>query len=153
MALGFGKLHINAVKKLEKTGSFKKLSHVLSCLSLYRQERPAKMSKLSEGIPIPTLKYFAYSGTFSYKLSPFGRTLEPSIPHSLSVTIGTAKNGHFRFSALEFSEAKLEINDCLVDPYLTPAPGAAVIVLLQRGAKGNILHHIFRKRLDHTFLL
>ena len=72
-------------------------------------------------------------------LSPFGRTFNPGVFHGLPVTIGTTKNRHFHFSSLEFSKAELEINDRFVDPHLTPAPGTAVVVLLRRGAKGNIL--------------
>ena len=72
-------------------------------------------------------------------LAPFGRAFDPCVFHGLPVTIGATKNGHNHFSSLELGETKLEINDRLVDPYLTPAPGTAIIVLLRRGAKGNIL--------------
>lgn len=77
--------------------------------------------------------------SYTIKLAPFGRAFDPGIFHSLSVTVRTADKRHFDFSPLEFSEAKLEINDGLIDPHLTPAPGTAIIVLLRRGAKGNIL--------------
>lgn len=72
-------------------------------------------------------------------LSPFGRAFDPCILHALPVAVRATKNWHLRFSSLEFGEAKLEINDGLVDPNLTPAPGAAIVVFLRRGSKGNLL--------------
>jgi hypothetical protein len=72
-------------------------------------------------------------------LAPFGRAFDAGIFHGLVVTTGTTKNRHKHFSSLEFSVTKLEIDDRLVDPYLTAAHGTAVVVFLRRGAKGNIL--------------
>jgi len=79
------------------------------------------------------------ANSYTIKLAPFGRTFDPSIFHSLPVTARTTKNRHYRFSALEFSKTKLKIDDRLVDPHFTPAPGTAIIVFLRRRAKGNIL--------------
>jgi len=72
-------------------------------------------------------------------LAPFGRTFDPSVFHSLLVTVGATKNRHNRLSALELSKTKLKIDDRLVDPHFTPAQGTTVVVLRRRGAKGNIL--------------
>jgi len=72
-------------------------------------------------------------------LAPFGRTFDPGVFHRLSVTARTPNDRHNHLSSLKFGKAKLEIDDRLVDPHFTPAPGTAIIVLLRRGAKGNIL--------------
>lgn len=45
------------------------------------------------------------------KLSPSGRTFDPGVFQSFSVATRTTKNGHIHFSSLEFSKAKMEIDD------------------------------------------
>ena len=79
------------------------------------------------------------SGGMSFELAPFGRAFDPGVFQGLQVTTGTAKNRHNHFSSLEFGKAKFEVNDGFVDPHFTSAPATAVVVLLRRGAKGNIL--------------
>jgi len=73
------------------------------------------------------------------KLSPFGRAFDPGVFHGFLVTVGTTKNGHDGLSPLKLSKSELKIDDRFVDPHFTPAPNTAVIVLLRRGAKRNIL--------------
>ena len=94
------------------------------------------------------------ANSYTIKLSPFGRAFDPGVFQSLSVAVGAAKNGHHGFPSLEFSKTELEVNDRFVDPHFTPAPDTAVVVLLRRGAKGNILpllrlHRCFQ-RLSRT---
>jgi hypothetical protein len=86
-----------------------------------------------------TLKKKIFTQLLNIKLAPFGRTFNSSIFHGLPVTAGTTKNRHNHISSLKFGVTNLEIDDRLVDPYLTAAHGTAVVVFLRRGAKGNIL--------------
>ena len=79
------------------------------------------------------------SGGMSFELAPFGRAFDPGVFQGLQVTTGTAKNRHNHFSSLEFGKAKFKVNDGFIDPHFTSAPGTAVVVLLRRGTKGNIL--------------
>jgi hypothetical protein len=77
-------------------------------------------------------------------LAPFGWTFDSCVFHSFLVATGTTNNRHKAFLVypFEFGQTQFEINDGLINPYLTPAPGTAIIVLLRRGAKGNIILYI-----------
>lgn len=106
-------------------------------------------------LPFIVLAYIIYKSNIVLNLTPFGRTFDSCIFHSLLVTAWTTKNRHetFLVSPLEIRQPQLKINNGFVYPYLTLTPATAIVVFLWWRTEGPVLLYIHQSPLVRTCLL